>query len=166
MKTIGESAFISIMGREKVPAKVDTGADTSSIWASKIKISRDGVLSFALFGPGSKYYTGKVLKRTDFKVAVVRSATGHEQIRYRTTIKMVIQGKKMRILFNLSDRSRNNFPVLIGKRTIRGKFIVDPTIRPIRFPKIATTKKLKKDLAKNPYKFHKKYVKNSKRKKK
>lgn len=111
--------------KRHVPAKIDTGADTSSIWVSNVRVDKDGVLKFNLFGEGSSYYTGKVVKREAYKVTVVRSASGHEQIRYRTQFSLRIGGKRIKAMFNLSDRSRNRFPVLIGRRTLVGKFIVD-----------------------------------------
>ena len=122
---LGSNALVSICGRENVPAKIDTGADSSSIWVSHLRIDEDGILKFRLFGEGSPFYNGKVIKRKDYKVAVVRSATGEEQIRYRTHLTIRIAGKKINALFNLSDRSRNNFPILIGRRSISGKFLVD-----------------------------------------
>ena len=82
---IGRSVNIDFGSRAiGVPAKIDTGADSSSVWASNIRIDKNGVLKFSLFGKGSPYYNGKVFRRTDYSVAMVRSSSGHEQIRYRT----------------------------------------------------------------------------------
>ncbi len=142
-----------------VPAKIDTGADSSSVWASKVRIDKDGVLKFALFGEGSPYYNGKIFKRTDYKVAVVRSATGEEQIRYRTHFTIRMGGKKIRTLFNLSDRSKNNFPVLIGSRTLTNKFLVDVSRKEVIFNKNPKTNVLNKKLIEDPYKFYKKHSK-------
>lgn len=162
MKKIGAIETISIGKRAQgVLAKIDTGADTSSIWASNIRVGKDGILRFRLFGEGSKYYTGKVYKRKDYKVAVVRSATGHEQIRYRTHFTITLNGRKIKVLFNLSDRSKNNYKVLIGRRTIAGKFVVDVKRNPNKMPKIAQTKILEKELKADPYTFHKRYVRNN-----
>ena len=157
---IGSNTLVSICGRENVPAKIDTGADSSSIWVSHLRIDEDGVLIFKLFGEKSPFYSGKIIKRKDYKVAVVRSATGEEQIRYRTHFTVKICGKKIRVLFNLSDRSRNNFPILIGRRSISGKFLVDVSKAEIPHPpKIARTKPLTEELKKNPTEFYKKYSK-------
>ncbi|MBR3220342.1 ATP-dependent zinc protease [Candidatus Saccharibacteria bacterium] len=164
LKIIGSVALISVGGRVDVPAKIDTGADSSSIWATKIKVGKDGVLSFALFGEGSPFYTGKILKRTDYEVAVVRSATGEEQIRYRTHLQIKIKGRKINALFNLSNRSRNNAPVLIGKRTIRGKFAVDVSKTALKLSKNPRTSSLNAELKKDPYKFYKKYHKKGAKK--
>ena len=157
---IGANTLVSICGRENVPAKIDTGADSSSIWVSNLRINDDGILIFSLFGKKSPFYNGKVIKRKDYKVAVVRSATGEEQIRYRTHLTVTIRGKKIRVLFNLSDRSRNNFPILIGRRSLSGKFLVDVSKSEIPHPpKIKRTKPLSEELKKNPAEFYKKYSK-------
>jgi hypothetical protein len=159
-KVIGKNATVDF-GRWAVgvPAKVDTGADSSSVWASKIRIGEDGVLRFALFGKGSPYYTGKIFKRTDYKVAIVRSASGHEQIRYRTQFTVRINGRKIRALFNLSDRANNNFPVLIGRRTISGKFLVDVAKGDFdhQYKYGKENRSLNAELKKNPSNFYKKY---------
>ena len=140
-----------------VPAKVDTGADGSSVWASNIRVDKDGVLKFSLFGKGSPYYNGKVFRRTDYSVAMVKSASGHEIIKYRTHFTITLAGKKIKALFSLSDRAAHNFPVLIGRRTLSGKFLVDVNMNEIESPKKSPTFNLNKELARNPYKFYKKY---------
>lgn len=159
LEVIGSTVVVDIDDIKNVPAKVDTGADTSSIWASQINITEDDVLEFTLFGKSSPFYTGEIIKRTDYKVAVVRSATGEEQVRYRTHLPLRLKGRKINVLFNLSNRSRNNAPILIGKRTIRGKFIVDVSKHAVKLPKNPRTKGLNRELKKNPREFHQKYYK-------
>ncbi|MGH7239631.1 MAG: hypothetical protein ACREHG_06145, partial [Candidatus Saccharimonadales bacterium] len=44
-----------------VPAKIDTGADSSAIWASSIKLDVKGVLSAVLFGNESQFFTGETI---------------------------------------------------------------------------------------------------------
>ena len=162
LDVIGSTERITVAGIKNVPAKIDTGADSSSIWASHIRVTKDGVLRFRLFGEGSPYYTGRAFERTDFNAAVVRSSSGHEQIRYRTHLRITIGDRTIKALFNLSDRSNNTFPVLIGRRTISRKFIVDVSKNHTKIrPKSPKTKLIQKHLKKDPYKFHKKYVKNN-----
>lgn len=159
LPVIGPSAYISVAGRASVPTKIDTGAEASSIWASHIRIDKDGVLKFRLFGENSPFYNGKVVKRTDYKVIVTRSAMGEEQIRYRVYLPIKINGRKIRVLFSLADRSRNNFPVLIGKRTLQGKFLVDVSLPDIKYEVNPKQKIDMKTFKENPHKFHLKYVK-------
>ena len=145
LEVIGSTVVVDIDDIKNVPAKVDTGADTSSIWASQINITEDDVLEFTLFGKSSPFYTGEIIKRTDYKVAVVRSATGEEQVRYRTHLPLRLKGRKINVLFNLSNRSRNNAPILIGKRTIRDKFIVDVSKHAVKLPKRSEERRIGKE---------------------
>ncbi|MBR3257060.1 ATP-dependent zinc protease [Candidatus Saccharibacteria bacterium] len=160
---IGSTEYVSV-GKsgiyKNIPAKIDTGADSSSIWASNIEITPEGILKFVLFDEGSDFYTGKVISRKDYKVAVVRSATGEEQIRYRTHLRLTVAGKTINALFNLSDRSKNNFPILIGRRTISGKFLVDTSIKNVpQPPKNPKTTPLNDELRDNPREFYLKHKK-------
>ncbi|MDB5176650.1 MAG: ribosomal protein modification protein RimK [Candidatus Saccharibacteria bacterium] len=153
--TIGRNTAVDFIGHAtKVPAKIDTGARSSSVWVSNVEMSKDGVLHFRLFDKGSPHYTGEIIKRTNYQVGIVRSSTGHEQIRYKTTFSIRIANKQIRAMLNLSDRSRNTFPVLIGRRTLQGKFIVDVQIAEYPDSEISKTKSLNDDLIKNPYEFH------------
>lgn len=160
---IGSTEYISIGKLDKIPAKIDTGADSSSIWASDIEVEEDGTLAYKLFAPKSPYYTGEVLKSKDYTVSVIRSSNGSEQIRYRTTIPLKIDGRTVKAALTLADRSRNNFPILIGRRTISGKFLVDVSKSEVKRPsKNLKSRPLNKELNENPYKFHKKYIEKSK----
>lgn len=108
-----------------VPAKVDTGADSSSIWASNAAIGDDGYLRFSLFAPESKYYTGRIHKVKEYTTVVVRSSNGHEEPRFRVQLSVKLAGRLVRGTFTLADRARNQYPILIGCRLLRGKFLVD-----------------------------------------
>ncbi|MBR1801746.1 ATP-dependent zinc protease [Candidatus Saccharibacteria bacterium] len=160
---IGSTEYVSIGKLERIPAKIDTGADSSSIWASDIVVKEDGTLTFKLFAPKSPYYTGEVLKSKEYTVSVIRSSNGNEQIRYRTTLPIKIDGHTVKAALTLADRSRNNFPILIGRRTISGKFLVDVSKTEVeRPPKNPRTRPLNQELNEDPYEFHKKYMKKSK----
>lgn len=156
---IGRNVFVDLIGHAKqVPAKVDTGADSSSVWASNISVQPNGSLRFTLFDKGSSFYDGKFTETKEFSVALVRSSTGHQEIRYRVTIPVRVKGKRIKATFNLSNRSRNHFPILIGRRTLNKKFIVDVTmsdddsnIEPKR------SRELSNELVDDPYEFYQKY---------
>ncbi len=160
-KIIGSNLYIEVMGQKNVPAKIDTGADSSAIWVSDIQMTNDGVLKFKLFGKTSPLYTGETIERTDYKAVITRSSHGEEKLFYRTHISIVINGRKIKSLMTLADRKNNNFPVLIGKRTIKNKFLVDVSKQEIERCKISKTKQLNKELQEDSYKFHKKYFGNN-----
>ena len=165
---IGASEWVNIGNYHKIPAKTDTGAQSSAIWASHICVEKDGTLKFRLFDEGYYLYTGRVFKREAgrYKVGIIRSSNGEEQIRYRVYLPITIAGKKISALISLTDRSSNNFPILIGRRTLSGKFIVNPRIQNVKNLSVNTknpaTDTLNDKLLKDPYKFHQKYVINSK----
>ena len=161
LEIIGSTEYVEIAGIENVPAKTDTGADSSSVWASHIDVDKDGVLSFQLFDEGSTFYTGETITRQkdEYKVKIVRSGHGDERIRYRTEIDLKVNGHKIHAMFTLADRSRNNFPVLIGRRTLKNKFLVDVSRMAVKKQSNPKTPKLNQELEKNPYAFHQKYGK-------
>lgn len=156
---IGSTELVSLEDFLNVPAKIDTGADSSSVWASNISVDKNGVLSFSLFDRDSKFYTGEKIERKNFRALVVRSSNGDEEIRYRTELKLGLGGRKIKAMFTLSDRSKNNFPILIGRRTLKNKFLVDVSKRAIDKERNPKTPGLNKELKENPFKFHQKYIK-------
>jgi hypothetical protein len=163
LEIIGRNLMIDIIGHvSRVPAKVDTGADSSALWVSNVNVDKDGILRFTLFGEGSKYYTGEVIKRRAFRVAVVRSSTGHEQIRYKTDIPVKIGSRIVKVSFYLADRSQNNFPILLGRRTLNKKFLVDVS-RKVLPSSRRPSRGLYEELLKDPHAFHQKYHQNDKK---
>jgi hypothetical protein len=109
---------------KKVPARIDTGARTSSMWASDIKETTAG-LQYVLFGVSSPLYTGKVMTAPHFAKIIVASSNGQTEERYKIMITMQIRGRRIRTFVTLADRSTQAFPILIGRNTLRGKFLVD-----------------------------------------
>jgi hypothetical protein len=125
-KIIGRADTINLpeYGFSHVPAKIDTGAKTSALWATNVH-ERDGGLAFTFFGPSSPLYTGEEYFVNEFENVVVASSIGAEQARYKVTFLATIRGKKIRTSFTLADRSQQAYPVLIGRNALRGKFLVD-----------------------------------------
>ena len=159
LPVLGSTEYVSVASISRLPAKIDTGADSSAIWASALDVSKDGVLSFCLFDPSSEFYTGERLATRDYHAKIVRSSNGDEEIRYRVKLPLSLGGRTIRASFTLADRSKNNFPVLIGRRTIKGKFLVDVSSSEVaQAPKLRSVR-LNHELAEDPYTFHKKYLK-------
>ena len=123
---IGINLLVSLPleGISGVEAKIDTGADSSAIWASAIK-EENGELSFTLFDKDSPHYTGKVIKTEDFKTTKVKNSFGDVEQRYKVKLKLIIAGRKINSSFTLANRGKNSYSILIGRRTLHGKFLVD-----------------------------------------
>lgn len=159
LEIIGSTEYVEIAGIKNVPAKIDTGADSSAIWASHLDMKQDGTLVFSLFAEGSPFYTGEILETKEYFAKVVRSAHGDEQVRYRVFLPAKIGGKTLNVSFTLANRGKNNFPILIGRKALEGEFLVDVSIRHVEKPKNPKTRGLNDELKKDPYAFHQKYGK-------
>lgn len=143
-----ENVSFPTVGVFDVPAKIDTGADLSSIWATNISESSDGLL-FELFGESSPFYSGKklLIPNGAYTITRVSSSFGHKEYRYRVKLPIKIAGKRIRATFTLSDRSEKLYPILIGRRMISSKFYVDVSSgTPLKDAELARAKKLKEEL--------------------
>lgn len=123
---IGTTEYIYLpeVTDDPLPTKVDTGADGSAIWASSIE-EKDGKLSYVFFAPQSAFYTGKVFVTDEYRVVSVKNSFGEKEYRYRIKLRMKIENKTYRTSFTLADRSRSRFPILLGKRFLKDRYLVD-----------------------------------------
>lgn len=115
---------------EGIPVKIDTGAYTSSIHCRNIKVvALNGreVLKFMLLDPSHVQYEARVYSVENFRKKVVKSSNGQSEERYLITTNIRLFGKKYSISLTLSERGEMRFPILIGRKFLMGKFIVDPS---------------------------------------
>jgi hypothetical protein len=116
-----------IEGLHTIPAKIDTGAHRSSIHVQKIEVitkKKKPTLRFTLLGH-PVYKETLTLETQKFRSMPVRSSNGHISERYEVQLKIRLGLKVFNTSFTLSDRSGNVFPVLIGRKALRGRFFVD-----------------------------------------
>lgn len=111
-----------------IEAKIDTGAYTSSLHCSEmIQESRNGVLwvNFTLLGAAPPNFQKIRLAAPVFKEKKVKNSSG--TFEYRPFIKTQIGlfGKIYTIELSLTDRSAMRFPVLLGRKILKGRFLVD-----------------------------------------
>jgi hypothetical protein len=127
---IGNYEYVELpdFGIKGVPAKIDTGAYRSAIWATNIKVdSITKTVSFCLFGPSSLLYTGKRVTLPLERIGSIKSSSGHTEVRYIVKMGIKLGGKKLRGTFTLANRASHAYPVLVGRRLIYNKFLVDVT---------------------------------------
>ena len=111
---------------KNVHAKIDTGADLSSIWATGVH-EENGVLRFKLFGKKSPFYTGKQIEfqAPHYLLTRIANSFGHRELRYVVKLQLKLGGKIIVGTFTLSDRSKKTYPILIGRKLLNRKFLVD-----------------------------------------
>jgi hypothetical protein len=115
-------------GLKMISAKVDTGAYTSSIhceYAEEKEENGKMYLEFKLLAPGHIKYNGKVIKTADYSQKKVKNSFGVAEIRYKVNTVVNMFGEEFEAEFTLSDRSKMRNAILIGRKTLKGKFLVD-----------------------------------------
>jgi hypothetical protein len=143
-KIIGRKEKITLpqLGLKLVWAKIDTGAYTSSLHAEHIREEeRAGkkVLCFQILMPGHQKFTGKTLVFEKYREKKVKNSFGKAEIRFLITTKIRIAGEIFPAEFTLSDRSSMKNSILLGRKILRDRFLVD--VNGINLSKAYRTKK-------------------------
>lgn len=127
---IGRAEKVDFVGTAlSVPAKIDTGAFRSSVHAVDIKeTTKDGekVLKFSILGHPCAPVP-RPLSTTRFTKLEVKSSNGGVEVRYEVTLKVKLGNKIFNTSFTLSDRGTNVYPILIGRKALKNRFVVDVT---------------------------------------
>lgn len=116
------------MKLESIDAKIDTGADSSAIHCHHIEIiKRKGkrVLHFILLDPTHPRYNNRSFYFKEFKQRSIKNSFGVSEKRYIIKTPVVIFGKCFDTEFSLSYRGNLTYPILLGKRFLFRKFVVD-----------------------------------------
>ncbi len=103
----------------KLPARIDTGASMTSLDVRDLTIKR-GVAQFRL----SEQYGNTLISLHVIRHCYVRSSDAQER---RPVVKMEIclGSKRMHVEVNLNDRSRMEYPLILGRNVLNQGFIVD-----------------------------------------
>lgn len=137
---IGRAEYVDFVGTSlDVPAKIDTGAFRSSVHATNIKEvkNQDGklVLRFNLFGHKCAPIKRPVEVDRYEKLAI-KSSNGKVDTRYEVTLKIKIGPRIFNTSFTLANRKNNVFPVLIGRKALSNRFVVDTAKTSIKRQKL------------------------------
>ena len=111
-----------------IACKIDSGAYTSTLHCSRVRIIEkddQSILCFKLYDPKFGVTTKKEFRYTEFKERKVRSSNGEIDYRYSIYTTVVIFGKKIKTEFTLSFREKMKFPILLGRKFLKNRFIVD-----------------------------------------
>lgn len=125
LRLIGRREFIScpLLGVLNVEAKIDTGAYTSSIHCESLWINYENSKPILYFTV--ELGSVKTFRFEEFTQKKIKNSFGEMEERY--VIKTLIRlGKKnIRSTISLSNRDNMRYPVLIGRRLLKGKFLID-----------------------------------------
>ncbi len=118
-------------GLENIQARIDSGAKSSSIHASYIREVKKGdttVLKFCLLGNRKLHF-----EATEFTKRRVKSSNGHIQERYLVKMRIVLFGRKFKTDFTLAQRKEMKYPILLGRKLLKGKFVVDVALKDLSY---------------------------------
>ena len=120
MGTLGSITKITFpkIGNESFLAKVDTGADSSSIHCDDCYI-KDDILYCKILA------LKKILKFKKFSKKFIKSSNGEGGERYSVKLRAIIEGVEVVGNFTLNNREKMNYPILIGKDILSQGFVVD-----------------------------------------
>ncbi len=127
---IGRKEVVSFpeFGFEAIDAKIDTGAYTSALHCHDIYTMHDNgveILHFKLLDDSHPDYSNKDFKYKKFDRAIVKSSSGQTEERYKIKTIIKVGNTAYKTEFTLTNRSDMKYPVLIGRKLLKGKFIVD-----------------------------------------
>ena len=129
-KIIGWREWVSLpeLGVTHLKAKVDTGARTSALHATGIRYGEDA---------GGKFVSFTIVTEVDPRVVVrvraplvekrrVRSSSGQASLRPVVTLNVAVGRESWATEVTLVNRDPMGFRMLLGRRTIKGRFVVHP----------------------------------------
>lgn len=121
-KIIGSVDKVDLIdfGAENVNAKIDTGAFRSSMHCKGIKLETDLLKFKVKTDDGYKEFSTK-----NWIQKKIRSSNGKAELRYVIKTKLRVFGKDYSVSFSLTDRSKMKYPILLGKKFLSGRFIVN-----------------------------------------
>jgi hypothetical protein len=125
---IGRAEFLEFvkLTSQKLPVKVDTGAYRSAVHASNIRVKNEKLECDLLKGHPVCPNTMLPISTKHFKKVRVLNSFGDSEERYETRLRVKVGPKIFTADFTLADRSKNTYPVLLGRKLLNRRFIVDP----------------------------------------
>jgi hypothetical protein len=120
------------LGLYNIHAKVDTGAYTCSLHCHKAQVI-DDKLEFILLDQEHPEFTGMKFTFEKFEKRDIKNSFGEVEKRFVIVTSMTIFGEVITTEFSLSNRGSLKFPILIGRKILRNRFLIDVTKKNVSF---------------------------------
>ncbi|QFR43822.1 ATP-dependent zinc protease family protein [Sulfurimonas xiamenensis] len=126
-KIIGAKEIISIIDLQlyDLDAKIDTGADSNALHCDDIFVDENNIVHFKLLDKVHEAYHGKKMQIPLYQMKKIRSSNGKLQERPSIRVKVNFFGKEYTTVISLTNRSDMKYPMLIGRKFLANKFLVD-----------------------------------------
>lgn len=135
MKTIGKIDFIDLpeFGINDIEAKIDTGANRSSLHCVDVKVEVEKDIEWLYFTVPLVEKGQSTFKTDDFFRKNIKSSSGHVEDRFIIKTSIILFGEEIETTFSLTDRGDMKFPILLGCKLLRSRFIVDVSQKNLSF---------------------------------
>jgi hypothetical protein len=126
MKVLGRYDRVDLpdLRLKNIHAKVDTGAYRCSLHCHNVEVN-DGKVEFILLDEEHPEFTGKKFVFDNFEERDIRNSFGEVERRYVITTTVRIFNEDITAEFSLSNRGSLKFPILIGRKILRDRFLID-----------------------------------------
>lgn len=130
-KTIGWREWVAMpeFGVTEIKAKVDTGADNSSLHAFNLERFEEGGVNMVRFEIHPRQRKRRPSIECVAPVATerkVKNPGGRLELRPVIRTTLIVAGEEVEALVNLTTRDEMTFRMLLGRRTVRKHFVIDP----------------------------------------
>ena len=113
-----------------IKAKIDTGAQTSSLHAHNLRVRRNGAdTPIATFEIHPEQRSRRGTTKVEHPIVgyrAVRSSSGHRERRPVIRTSIVVGDTRFPIDITLTSRDAMGFRMLLGRSALRRRFVVDP----------------------------------------
>lgn len=120
------------LGLSGIHAKIDTGAYSCSLHCSKAEVV-NGKLQFILLDEEHPEFTGMKFSFKKFEQREIKNSFGEAELRFVIKTKIKIFKRLINAEFSLSNRGNLRFPVLLGRKILRKRFLIDVTKKDLSF---------------------------------
>jgi hypothetical protein len=129
-KIIGRREKVSFpeLGIKYIDAKIDTGAYSSVLHCHHINVYEfegEWFVKFSPLDPEHPEYAKKEFNFPVFAQKTIKNSFGESENRYFIKTKISLFKTRYPIELSLTDRSSMDFPVLIGRKLLHGRFLVN-----------------------------------------
>jgi hypothetical protein len=128
--TIGGKDIVDFpeIGILDLPCKIDTGAASSAIHCERVKLKEVNgkeVLMVRFLDKTIPQYKRKDWIFESFSEKKIRNSFGDTEYRYTIKLKVILFGQEFESEFSLADRAVMRYQVLLGRKLLFRKFLVD-----------------------------------------
>src|SRR5688572_1326375 len=149
MKVLGRYDRVDLpdLGLYNIHAKIDTGAYTSSLHCQKAEVV-EGKLEFILLDEEHPEFTGLKFAFDVFEERFIKNSFGEVEKRFVIITPLTVYNEVIHTEFSLSNRGSLKFPILIGRKILRDRFLIDVKKKNLSYKEKPKEKRKKKKVVK------------------